>query len=253
MGITRESISSHQGMIPELKIEQTAALWEENDISFSECCCTCCVGIIDMVNSTRITAGLKRDQMNKYYCFFINWAAAIIRGYGGTVVKNTGDGLLFYFPSTGQSENVRTISDCLNCSIAMTRLHPSVNSKLSSESLPELNYRISLDYGEVSLARTIDSVGLDIFSTTVNICAKINSVAAPNTVVVGGDIYQISKNLADYKFQEIKKTISIADRPYPVYSVSEAKTVFHKTTSMERAQKPASLPGPDKMTDGVKV
>ncbi|MDW0238550.1 MAG: hypothetical protein QOC35_08285, partial [Nitrososphaeraceae archaeon] len=69
---------------------------QPDNILFSEKSCMCCVGFIDMVDSTRITAGLTKSQMSKYYSLFINWVNGIIRGYGGKVVKNTGDGLLFY-------------------------------------------------------------------------------------------------------------------------------------------------------------
>ncbi|MDW0170145.1 MAG: adenylate/guanylate cyclase domain-containing protein, partial [Nitrososphaeraceae archaeon] len=87
----------------------------------------------------------------------------------------------------------------------------------------ELNYRISLDYGEVSFAQTVDSTTLDIFSTTVNLCAKINKVADPNKVIIGEDLYRIARNLSGYDFHEIKETISFSNRAYPLYTVSEAK------------------------------
>jgi adenylate cyclase len=236
MGITANPTTQNLNTPSDSTIQLPDFVQEADNISFSEGCCTSCVGIIDIVNSTRVTAGLSRHQMSKYYCLFINWATAVVRGYGGKVVKNTGDGLLFYFPPNGDKEDSKMIRDCLNCSIAMSRLHPNINMKFLSESLPELNYRVSLDYGEISLARTMDSTVLDIFSTTVNVCAKINNIAAPNTVVVGADMHQISKNLVGYSFQELKKTILVADRPYPVYSVSETKTIRDYLMSRKRSE-----------------
>jgi len=177
-----------------------------------------------MVDSTRITAGLTTRQMSKYYSLFINWVSGVIRGYSGKVVKNTGDGLLFYFTSLGDS-SIKTVRNCLNSALTLSILHRNVNRKFISELLPELNYRISLDYGEVSFAQTVDSTTLDIFSTTVNLCAKINKVAETNKVIIGGDLYRIAKNLSDYDFHEVKETISISNRAYPLYTVSEAKTI----------------------------
>lgn len=197
---------------------------QPDNILFSEKSCTCCVGFIDMVDSTRITSGLTRGQMSKYYSLFINWVNGIIRGYGGKVVKNTGDGLLFYFILLGDSD-INTVRNCLNSAITLSILHRNVNKKFISESLPDLNYRISLDYGEVSFAQTVDSTTPDIFSTTVNLCAKINKVAEPNKVIIGGDLYRIARNLSGYDFHEIKETISISNRAYPLYTVSEAKTI----------------------------
>lgn len=198
---------------------------QQDDIFFSEKSSMCCVGFVDMVDSTRITAGLTTRQMSKYYSLFINWVSGIIRGYSGEVVKNTGDGLLFYFPSVGDSP-IKTVRNCLNSAITLSILHRNVNKKFISELLPELNYRISLDYGEVSFAQTVDSTTFDIFSTTVNLCAKINKVGNPNKVIIGGDLYRIARNLSGYDFQEVKQTISIWNRAYPLYTVSEAKPMW---------------------------
>ena len=197
---------------------------QTDNIFISEKSRMCCVGFVDMVDSTRITASLTTRQMSKYYSLFINWVSGIISGYSGNVVKNTGDGLLFYFALLGDSP-IKTVRNCLDSAITLSVLHRNINRKFISELLPELNYRISLDYGEVSFAQSVDSTTSDIFSTTVNICAKINKVAEPNKVIIGGDLYQIAKNLSGYDFHELKKTISISKRSYPLYTVLEANLI----------------------------
>jgi hypothetical protein len=50
-------------------------------------------------------------------------------------------------------------------------------------------------------------------------------VAEPNKVIIGGDLYRIARNLSGYDFHEVKETISISNRAYPLYTVSEAKTI----------------------------
>jgi len=197
---------------------------QPDNIFFSEKSLMCCVGFVDMVDSTRITAGLTTRQMSKYYSLFINWVSGIISGYSGKVVKNTGDGLLFYFTLLDDSP-IMTVRNCLNSAITLSMLHPNINSKFISESLPDLNYRISLDYGEVTFAQTVDSTTSDIFSTTVNICAKINKAVEPNKVIIGGDLYRIARNLSGYDFHEVKKTISISKKAYSLYTVSEARLI----------------------------
>jgi adenylate cyclase len=197
---------------------------QPDNIFFSEKSRMCCVGFVDMVDSTRITAGLTTRQMSKYYSLFINWVSGIIGGYSGKVVKNTGDGLLFYFALLDDSP-IKAVRNCLNSAITLSLLHHNVNSKFISELLPELDYRISLDYGEVTFAQTVDSTTSDIFSTTVNICAKINKVVEPNKVIIGGDLYRIARNLSGYDFHEVKKTISISKRAYSLYTVSEARLI----------------------------
>ncbi len=210
---------------PSLNMSTTSeSVGQPDNIFFSEKSRMCCVGFVDMVDSTRITAGLTTRQMSKYYSLFINWVSGIIGGYSGKVVKNTGDGLLFYFALLGDSP-IKAVRNCLDSAITLSVLHRNINSKFISELLPELNYRISLDYGEVSFAQTVDSNTSDIFSTTVNICAKINKAVEPNKVIIGGDLYRIARNLSGYDFHEVKKTISISRRAYSLYTVSEAKLI----------------------------
>ena len=56
------------------------------------------VGIVDMVNSTKICAKLGPVKASKYYQVFINSMSKILSEYGGVVIKNIGDCLLYYFP-----------------------------------------------------------------------------------------------------------------------------------------------------------
>jgi class 3 adenylate cyclase len=196
---------------------------QQDNIFFSEKSRMCCVGFVDMVDSTRITAGLTTRQMSKYYSLFINWVSGIISGYSGKVVKNTGDGLLFYFALRGDSP-IKIVRNCLDSAITLSVLHRSINRKFISELLPELNYRISLDYGEVSFAQTVDSTTSDIFSTTVNICARINKVVEPNKVIIGGDLYRIARNLSGYDFHEVKENNFNLEKGIPSLYSLRSKT-----------------------------
>src|SRR5919109_1337648 len=58
-----------------------------------------CVGIVDIVSSTKITANIdKSENVAKYYSIFINTMAAIARNFDAEVVKNAGDSVIFFFP-----------------------------------------------------------------------------------------------------------------------------------------------------------
>lgn len=71
----------------------------------------------------------------------------------------------------------------------------TLNAKMLSEKLPPIQYRISADYGEVSVARSTSSQSEDLFGSAMNISAKINSKAKPNGLVIGETIYDIVKGL----------------------------------------------------------
>jgi two-component system, OmpR family, response regulator ChvI len=70
------------------------------EISFVRGSQNCCVCFIDIVDSTRITTVEIADseKIKIYYSVFINTMAAIARNFDGTIIKNTGDSLIYYFP-----------------------------------------------------------------------------------------------------------------------------------------------------------
>ena len=46
-----------------------------------------CVGIVDMVNSTKIVARLPPNKSSRYYEIFLNNMAKIVRQYNGKILK----------------------------------------------------------------------------------------------------------------------------------------------------------------------
>jgi class 3 adenylate cyclase len=194
-----------------------------NEITFSGHYKSCCIGIVDAVNSTNITAKLVNEKLCKYYSIFLNGMATVVRMFGGVVVKNVGDSLLYYFPETIEGYSKSALKNTLECSLTMIESYLIINEKLREEDLPSVNYRISIDYGNVMIAKSLNSSNDDIFGSTVNLCAKINSKAAPNSILVGGDLHQIIKNFGEYDFNLISSYSSGLKLDYPIYAVVRSK------------------------------
>ena len=186
----------------------------------SQNCCVCCV---DAVDSTKITVEIANAQkIKRYYSIFINTMAAIARNFGANIIKNTGDSLIYYFPKTSYSADTSDFKSVLECGLTMIAVNPLINAKLQEELLPSLNYRISADYGRVEIAKSLTSTSEDLFGPTVSICAKINSMAASNEMVIGDDLYKKIKPPFgdDYIFNEIDEySIDNQKHGYLVYSV----------------------------------
>ena len=154
--------------------------------------------------------------------------AILARSHNAKIIKNIGDALIFYFPKTSDSSNEAAFKDILECFTTMILARDIINAKLHSENLPSVSYRISADYGKVEVATSTSSKGgEDLFGSTMNICAKINSMAEPNRIVIGGDLYQIIKSFSSfvnnnnnvYEFRELRGGYSMGfDNVYPVYS-----------------------------------
>ncbi|HEU4824758.1 MAG TPA: response regulator, partial [Nitrososphaeraceae archaeon] len=99
--------------------------------------------------------------------------------------------------------------------------------------IPPVSYRISADYGRVEVATSTSSKGEDLFGSTMNICAKINSMAEPNGIVIGGDLYEIVKSFSffgKYHFKELGGYSVGFRHQYPVYRALSKNNTTKKDT-----------------------
>ena len=195
---------------------------EEELLKFSDSEHNYCVGFVDIVNSTKITSELEDSETDKFYSIFLNSMASVITKFEGLVVKNLGDGLLFYFPRTKSVENADSFRNVIDCCLAMVDSHKEINEKMKKAKMPNLDYRISVAYGSVRIAKVLTSSVEDIFGSTVNKCSKINRLAQPNGIAIGNNLYQIIKSLdGQYEFEKIESEEMTEKYGYEtVYSVS---------------------------------
>src|SRR5215831_2887955 len=209
-------------------VEDTSSVFNMNtlntsseEISFSGQRFNYGIGFIDMMNSTKIASGLAGTEISRYYSIFLNAMATIVNNFGAKIIKNAGDALIYYFPNTSDINNKVAFKDVLECGITMMAAHRIINSKMRSERLPSVNYRISADYGEMQLAKSSSTQSQDLFGTAINVCTKINSKAPANKIVIGDDLYHFVKYLDYYNFTSIGKfsTRLNHDNDYSLYLV----------------------------------
>ncbi|MDE1844251.1 MAG: adenylate/guanylate cyclase domain-containing protein [Thaumarchaeota archaeon] len=189
------------------------------EISFCGTQRSYCMGIVDMVNSTKITANLENSRMCEYYRIYLNSMAEIAKEFGAVVIKNIGDSILYYFPDTCDAEDTTSVQTSLECSLAMVESYGEINRLMAEYGLPPVSYRVSSDYGKLTIAKSSVSACEDIFGPTVNTCAKINGIAMPNSTVVGGDLYQIARQFKGYGFHSLVGFSVGVRLDYPVYSL----------------------------------
>lgn len=188
-------------------------------ISFFRSWKSCCVGFVDAVDSTKITAMLEHKKMCEYYRIFLNWMGTIAQEFDAIIVKNIGDSILYYFPNTLDGADKDSLRKALECGLAMIESYPMINKFLQKNRLPPVKYRVSSDYGKLAIAKSSTSEAEDLFGPTVNVCAKINSIAFPNQMVIGGDLYQVARSLKEYCFNQISPYSLGQKLDYPVYSL----------------------------------
>jgi len=175
-------------------------------LRFSQTNEECCVCIIDIIQSTMLTATLSVEKTKNFYEIFINSIAEIVKKFNGRVVKNIGDSLLFYFAKM-DFNNKDYFKNVIDCCLTISDSNSEINEKMSKEGLPGIAYRTSITYGIVSIAKIATSSVDDIFGSTVNRCSKINRFALPNGVIIGSDVYERVKNYREYEFRNMNATV----------------------------------------------
>ena len=218
----------YQSNNPELDLKR-------NEVVFSNKSESYCISIVDIVGSTQITSKLYYSgKIKKFYTVFINEIANIVKQYDGRILKTVGDGVIFFFPQTSTIENIESFKQTLECLLQMVSSRQVINSKLRKESLPDISYRISADYGKLEVAMSGEiSSSYDLFGPTINFCAKMNRRAPPNGIAIGADLWRIINSFprltGRYHFQEIKELSWKENRySYPVYLLKSPTELLNR-------------------------
>ncbi len=161
-----------------------------------------CVGVIDIMDSTRISSQLSDKEITKMYEIFLNFMAKIIVDHKGEVLKIIGDALMFRFSNVNPHDSTK-IKNIIECSLVMIESHDKLKKLLKAENISELDYKTSLTYGSVKVAHSTTSKISDIFGPTVNECFKINCYCPKNSLIIGKNLYEILKNFKQYKVTEL--------------------------------------------------
>ncbi|MGP4024905.1 adenylate/guanylate cyclase domain-containing protein [Actinomadura sp. 3N407] len=123
------------------------------------------VGFADMVSFTQVSRELEEIELARVVEWFEETAADIIAARGGRLVKTLGDEVLF---SAETPE--------IGAEIALT-----VAAAIQDETeVPDV--RVGVAYGPV-----LPLMG-DVFGTTVNLAARLTSLARPGSVVIDGEL-----------------------------------------------------------------
>ena len=187
------------------------------DITFTKHHSHFVVGVLDIVDSTKITAVLDGDAIDHFYTIFLSEITKAVRSQDGWVIKNIGDGILFYFPKTDYGTET-TFQKIIDSAKIILNAREKINQELSAQHLPTISYRMSLSFGPVSAMLGKNEEIIDIFGSTVSTCAKFNKLAAPNTIVVGQTLFEhldgekvAHKNIGTYAVSK--------EFTFPVYQI----------------------------------
>ncbi len=131
-------------------------------------------------------------------------ARPIVAGFGGRIVKTTGDGLLLEFPS---------VVAAVECAIAIQKLMAERNTE--TPKAKRIVYRIGVNLGDVLIE------GDDILGDGVNIAARLEGICEPGGVLISGAAYDHVRDRIDADFVDLgDRDLKNIARPVRVYAVA---------------------------------
>jgi len=151
---------------------------------------------VDLVGSTLMSMKLNNEQMTTLVNIFTQEMTSIVSANNGHVLKYAGDAVIAFFPKTDSGND----SDALDCAQEMLNmLERGINSALIRNDFEPLSIRIGIESGTNKIM--VIGYTVDIIGKTMNIAAKVTSIAKPNGIAIGGNYY-------DQLSPKIKKTFS---------------------------------------------
>lgn len=144
----------------------------------------------------------------------------VIEDHGGTVEKNTGDGLMAYFASgePGKSTQTTALSAALTMTAAATRLVDPLLNRIGMERLP---FRMCLDHGPITVAEVGAARrfrGIVAIGSTANIASKMLALAGADQILIGqGVLNGLPANWAAHAHGPIETGFSYTATGTPYY------------------------------------
>jgi class 3 adenylate cyclase len=182
---------------------------------------------VDLVDSTQMSANLKPDSLNVIIRTFSQEMSYIIEDFGGYVLKFVGDAVLAYF---FEDKSSKKADDIIKCAKTMHQvIDKALNPLLEKEGLPNLQIKITIDYGNCSIVRYgVDRhrSHIDLIGLTLNLAAKMQSYTKPNQTIIGESVF-VKLSSSKKKLFKKKRTDDLdgvfhglrTKKPYSIYYI----------------------------------
>jgi class 3 adenylate cyclase/tetratricopeptide (TPR) repeat protein len=174
----------------------------------------------DLVGSTALSAVLDPEDMRRLIQGYQARCLEVITAYDGSVAQFLGDGILAYFGYPAAHED--DAADAVRAALGITRAMAPLADELGVEHLAA---RVGLHTGLVVVGEMVGKTdapfGADVLAIgeTPNIAARLQSLAQPGEVVIGGSTAELVRGyfvLESLGYPELKG----AGRPIEVLRVS---------------------------------
>jgi class 3 adenylate cyclase/predicted ATPase len=172
----------------------------------------------DLVDSTRLSSQLDPEEYRDVVRAYHTACTEVIRRYDGHIAQLLGDGLLVYFgyPQAHEDDPHRAVRTGLGILNAMGDL----NQELQQDKGIQLAFRLGIHTGLVVVGDMGSSERQEqlALGETPNLAARIQGLAAPNTLVVSSATYRLIQGY--FACQDLgEQTLRGVAAPITVYQI----------------------------------
>ena len=182
---------------------------------------------VDLVGSTNLTLSLPEEKVVTIISSFAQEMAYTVTQFGGYMLKFVGDAVLAYF--NAENDLIYPADNIINCAKSMLRvLTDGINPILTISGYPPLAAKIGIDHGQNIIVRYGSDKRkshVDILGPSMNMASKIQNMAEPNQLLIGGDVYdklhpETQKSFTKKKFGKTKWNYHhmVTGKLYPIYA-----------------------------------
>jgi class 3 adenylate cyclase len=193
---------------------------------------------IDLVGSTKMSLNLPIDRLTTIIRAFAQEMTILISMYGGYVLKYIGDAVLAFFvvdtkntkdsydnenkakDRSNNNDNFDSLSysNVISCAYTMIKVvQEGINPILNQNDYPDLKVRIGINFGKIAVVRygiDIDEYNnmvlkrphLDLIGYTISIAVKMTSLAKPDHIVIGEDLFSMLEGKLKGAFKQLSIT-----------------------------------------------
>ncbi|EIG63560.1 AAA family ATPase [Bradyrhizobium sp. WSM1253] len=174
----------------------------------------------DLVDSTALSSTVDPEQLRELLLAYQAACVAVIDRYDGHLAKYLGDGLLVYFglPRAHEDDAQRAVSAGLDIVEAVVLLNRDLSKKFGIE----LSVRLAVHTGLV-VAGEMGAGGareeMAIVGETPNVAARLQSLAAPNALVISSSTQRLVAGFFTYEDIGVHQLKGVA-RPVQAWRVT---------------------------------
>ncbi|MBI5649832.1 MAG: AAA family ATPase [Chloroflexi bacterium] len=192
----------------------------------------------DIVGSTALAEKLDPEDWGEIVAGAHQRVSAAVYRYEGTIAQLLGDGVLAFFgaPITHEDDAERAINAALEIQNA---IHAYAHELQSRQQVDHLQMRVGLNTGLV----VVGNIGSDLhveylaIGDTVNLAARMQSAAEPNTILITAQTARAVKHAFDL---EARDAIQVKGKSelVPVFRVLARKTIATSARGIEGLDSP---------------